>query len=468
MDKQGYVMFMDKGLGDVQLPNSDYQNIKKEFDRLCDEQEKIDNTGFGKVFECINETLLEGKPHPTLFPYTDDEQVIRKALELTGNSNDEAFCERFMRHYRLFVEGKALQAKGLGLLAQYYAQNHQKEISVEGWQFVPISIVGNPDIIKWVDEKIMNDAQEGKGLFANHFQIPQEDEFLDEFLGVEAYGLKCSFVPFLDELKRFGVVDGQEPFFSKELTRGLFATLKEAANYLKENTDKPQAIKNEIARLVNEFDSIPIWGLFFQILMLQGLCRLLEGVNINEGDDGYNEACSLYEWLYLELAKKEIDFCSKPYGAKDREQLKPLCAYLMSTEVGQLVQGHLFGNEPQPEQANNGQTTDAQSLNPEPQQEQPKPTRGRGRPKETLKDKMIDDANGEKLQQMHTKLSGKKGKDATLIILACIKKGWLTKPTYTQVKNEFGDIGSKTGYNRYLNEQMFTKEELEGAISSLN
>lgn len=371
MDKQGYVMFMDKGLGDVQLPNSDYQNIKKKFDRLCDEQEKIDNTGFGKVFECINETLLEGKPHPTLFPYTDDEQVIRKALELTGNSNDEGFCERFMRHYRLFVEGKKLQAKGLGLLAQHYAQNHQKEISVEGWRFVPFSIVGNPDIIKWVDEKIMNDAQEGKGLFTNHFQIPQEDELLDEFLGVEAYGLKCSFVPFLDELKRYGVVDGQEPFFSKELTRGLFAMLKQAANYLKEHTDKPQAIKNEIARLVNEFDNIPIWGIFFQILFLQGLCRLLEGVNINEGDDGYNEAYSLYEWLYMELAKKEIDFCYKPYGAKDREQLKPLCAYLMSTEVGQLVQSRLFGNEP--EQANNGQTTDAQSLNPEPQQEQPEP-----------------------------------------------------------------------------------------------
>ena len=85
-----------------------------------------------------------------------------------------------------------------------------------------------------------------------------------------------------------------------------------------------------------------------------------------------------------------------------------------------------------------------------------------------LLNKMIDDANGEKLQQMHTKLNGKKGKDATLIILACIKKGWLTKPTYTQVKNEFGDIGCKTGYNRYLNEKMFTNEELEGAISSLN
>ena len=80
---------------------------------------------------------------------------------------------------------------------------------------------------------------------------------------------------------------------------------------------------------------------------------------------------------------------------------------------------------------------------------------------------MIDDDNGEKLQKIHITINGKKGKDAALIILACIKKGWLSKPTYTQVKNEFGDIGSKTGYNKYLCEKKFTKEELEGAINSL-
>lgn len=102
------------------------------------------------------------------------------------------------------------------------------------------------------------------------------------------------------------------------------------------------------------------------------------------------------------------------------------------------------------------------------QQETTKLIRGKGRPKETLKDKMIDDANGEKLKMLHTKLDGKKGKDVSLIILAAIKKGWLTKPTYTQVKNEFKDIGCKTGYNKYLNENLFTKEEIEGAINSFD
>ena len=155
------------------------------------------------------------------------------------------------------------------------------------------------------------------------------------------------------------------------------------------------------------------------------------------------------------------------YLKRQYRRITDIDCYIGSRELAQRYIDAL-PKEPQPEQGNNGQTTDAQSLNPEPQQENPKPTRGRGRPKETFKDKMIDDTDGSKLEKIHTKIDGKKGKDATLIILACIKKGWLTKPTYTQVKNEFGDIGSKTGYNNYLNENKFTKEELEGVINCLD
>ena len=100
-----------------------------------------------------------------------------------------------------------------------------------------------------------------------------------------------------------------------------------------------------------------------------------------------------------------------------------------------------------------------------------KPTakRNRGRPTEPFASKMIDDANGDKLEKMHTISKGKRGKDFALIILACIKRGWCYKPTYTQVKEEFGDIGSSTGYNRYLNNiNMYTQEEIDGALKSLD
>lgn len=101
------------------------------------------------------------------------------------------------------------------------------------------------------------------------------------------------------------------------------------------------------------------------------------------------------------------------------------------------------------------------------QETKSKPTRGRGRPKMTFKDKMNDDVDGGKLQKMHAIMKGKKGKDASLIILAAIKKGWITRPTHKQVEDEFGDIGSKEGYNKYLNEKSFDKVEIEGAINSL-
>ena len=116
-----------------------------------------------------------------------------------------------------------------------------------------------------------------------------------------------------------------------------------------------------------------------QILFLQGLCRLLEGVNINEGDDGFDEANSLYKWLCLELMGAEIGFTYKPYGEKDRERLRPFCAYLISTDVGQLVQGKLFGKEQQgsragntpqgqqnrPQEATNGSTLVLVSIEPQ-------------------------------------------------------------------------------------------------------
>lgn len=106
------------------------------------------------------------------------------------------------------------------------------------------------------------------------------------------------------------------------------------------------------------------------------------------------------------------------------------------------------------------------NLNLQPQQS--KTTRRKGRPKSTFKDCMVNDEDGIRLKKIHSVMKGRIGKGAALVMLACIKKGWLIRPTYAQVKNEFGDIGSSSGYNKYLNEKMFTKDEIDGAINSLN
>ena len=81
---------------------------------------------------------------------------------------------------------------------------------------------------------------------------------------------------------------------------------------------------------------------------------------------------------------------------------------------------------------------------------------------------MRDDPDGCKLQKIHKLMQGKKGKGAALVILACIKKGWIDKPTHRQVSIEFGDVGVQQGFTSYLNESKFSKEELDGTINSLD
>lgn len=103
-----------------------------------------------------------------------------------------------------------------------------------------------------------------------------------------------------------------------------------------------------------------------------------------------------------------------------------------------------------------------------PKERQPQSSKRRGRPQEPLTNNMIDDANGCKLQKIHTLMKDKRGKGAALIIWACIEKGWMHKPTYTQVFNEFGDIGTQQGFTSYLNNaSKFTQEEKDGVINSL-
>lgn len=54
------------------------------------------------------------------------------------------------------------------------------------------------------------------------------------------------------------------------------------------------------------------------------------------------------------------------------------------------------------------------------------------------------------LQLLHQSIDGRKGKDAAFALLACLKAGKLTsKPTFAQIQGEFGNVGSKSGFNQY-------------------
>lgn len=62
---------------------------------------------------------------------------------------------------------------------------------------------------------------------------------------------------------------------------------------------------------------------------------------------------------------------------------------------------------------------------------------------------MIEDKDG-LLGKLHKIIGNKRGKAVAMAISFCVKNGIISKPTYTIIKNEFGDIGAKSGFNKYM------------------
>lgn len=304
-----------------------YQSNKNEFEAI-----------FKQIWEIDTNTSKENP-----FSTKDvTEQAIKKAgFKMNGNT-----AIAFKEHENDYWEHQELDKKGFQLSLQIATLSipTEPEHCPDEWQFIPIHIIMPTELSHFLDEEIKNDTKLGKGFYLNVTDIPEEDEFLDDCLLIDIFGLQCSFVPFLDELKQYRVI-GKNGFLSDNFTRYLFLILKNEAEFIKENTAAPGKVKNHISNTIIEFDKLPIWGLFFQILTLQGLSRWLEGMDMNKGDNGYKEVQSLYNWLCKPLIEKMIQFCYTAYGDGDKKLLKPFCNYLYSTEIGQMVQKWLFSKK---------------------------------------------------------------------------------------------------------------------------
>ena len=78
---------------------------------------------------------------------------------------------------------------------------------------------------------------------------------------------------------------------------------------------------------------------------------------------------------------------------------------------------------------------------------------------------LIQDKDG-LLGKLHEYLDNERGRLVAMVVVFCIENSIIKKPTYTIVKNEFGDIGAKTGFYRYMG--ISVKEGLsESEIKSL-
>ncbi len=342
-------------------PSKEWQELKTKIEALCDEQEKIYQPQFEAIFTALYE--LEdgqrviyntngwnmGQP----LPDKADEGLIAQAINKAGFAKKKSIAEGFLRYANTVIKGKRLQVE--------MALQNAKELTppqpavVAGWVFKPFAnIIAPMELHSTINKVVADEAL--KGVFDSTTDIADEsiDVLLDELMMAEAFNIPCSLTHYTEELKRYNLILGQNSFFDRDCTRLLLATLKEAVLSLKEYTDQPNRLKKAIADIVKRFDDVKVWGIFFQILVLQGLCDMLERLDINEGESGYDEAQAFYNWLIEELCKKGWWFAcvsSMAYGDGDLLRFEPLCAYLMSTTAGQLVQKAL----------NNDKTTDTLS-----------------------------------------------------------------------------------------------------------
>lgn len=352
---------------------SDTTDLKKQWDenktrweQLCTEQESLPRDGFAQVFEVLDKLEETFTPQ---HPYTTNEALIDEALKQTGHFTNEAFCTAFKRNNQIMIEGNRLMMENaqLNLQIEMMKQNERPErVSPEGWRFYPIHIIAPQQYHTPICEELQRQASQGDGIFKNFTEIAERpDEALDMFLGVEVYNVKCNFQLFLSKLQKYRVTGGT---LGKEFTHNLFDILNEIANYIKNNTDKPQGVRGHILGIVEALDNVPIWGRIFQILILQGLISLLENCTLNEGDNGFNEAQDLCNWLGELLSDKVCWFAmtGAVYSDEDWERLQPLCDFLYNTDIGRAVQDCIFKDEAtdeeQPDTPEANTTTDTLNL----------------------------------------------------------------------------------------------------------
>ena len=81
----------------------------------------------------------------------------------------------------------------------------------------------------------------------------------------------------------------------------------------------------------------------------------------------------------------------------------------------------------------------------------------RGRPKAKSISWLVDNPDGH-LEALHDLAEGKSGMDFYDVIKAAVLEGWFRKPSYAVLKKEFGDIGARSWFSKYMNNEYNEKE----------
>ncbi len=106
-------------------------------------------------------------------------------------------------------------------------------------------------------------------------------------------------------------------------------------------------------------------------------------------------------------------------------------------------------------------------------QEQPKPSpkpdkKGRGKPRKSFSSFVVDQSKADAVvTELKTLIGDKTGNDAYIILAAAVKAGFLTRPSYNAVEEEFGHLGASSGFNKLLSQIDAMEKELKPLVEKL-
>lgn len=208
--------------------------------------------------------------------------------------------------------------------------------------------------------------------------------------------------------------------------------------------------------------------------------EVLDYINANKGGilhRGYRDSKGMWHDDSYEL---ELDIWTKGYGCYDMVsdaiyKLKKKYTYMQSRNVG--GSSSACGASPECVCLADSDVPSVGGVSPDVTKEDGKqpqqleqPQKKRGRSAKSFSDCILVEDKDGLLAKLHQVLDGRKGRDVYLVLNTLLYEGVLLKYTYTQAKNEFGDIGSdslKTKYSGSKDDKVscvsaFDKGEVEG------
>lgn len=324
------------------------EDLKLEYNNLDKEAGKYNHPEFTKVYEIIADLIKDrndvGDKGNFAFPLVTG-SVIDEALTKLGFDKNKKFVSDFKKYREIEQKARDIQLEAIKhpVHSVQIILNEPKTKKSGNWRFVPTHIIVPEFMSDIINQKLCDDVKNVSGLYSVTTDVLIEDESDDNFLAIEAFGVRSSLEPYYRELQEYKIF---ETYFNYEDLKKYFLTmLLEIITYISNNTASPNKIRNRISSIIKEFDKLGGIGIIWQILILQGIVRWIENINISEKDYGYKELENLLNWVYKFLMEKLVFYSYYNWGDKELIYLEPLCNYLYSTEVGKEVQQGIFKDD---------------------------------------------------------------------------------------------------------------------------